>query len=543
MIHPIGNSIKPDTSDPQRLAELHAYGVLDTVPEEGFDDVVEIARLICEAPVALVSLVAKDRQWFKARVGFAPCETDLNSSVCAYALSEPDLLIIPDLTADARTCVNPLVTGDPHIRFYAGAPLRASSGQVLGSLCVIDTKPRPEGLTDRQAEALRRLARQVMVLLRERRQLTSIQAAAARRLALAELGDHLRDACNVAAMTAEAAQVVGQTLNASRAGYGELDPSGEYITILHDWTTLGETSLTGRHCFADYGTIGPGLAQGDTLVVGDVAADPRTADTAAVFEEIHVSAMLNVPIRERGRTVSLFFVHAATARAWTAEEIAFTRNVADRVQAGIGRLRAEEQQALLNRELSHRMKNTLAMVQAIATQTMRNAVDLDAARDALANRLIAMGRAHDLLLTGERESDSLAAVIRGALTIHDDAQSGRLHLDGPFVHVGSKAALSLSLMIHELATNAVKYGALSAPEGRVRVTWALEQGDAELMVRLCWIEENGPLVTAPTRRGFGSRLIERGLAGAFDGEVQTSYPPEGVRCMVTAPLRTLEADE
>lgn len=543
MTHPIGNSIKPDTSDPERLAELHAYDILDTVPEEGFDDVVEIARLICEAPVALVSLVAKDRQWFKARVGFAPCETDLNSSVCAYALSEPDLLIIPDLTADVRTRANPLVTGDPHIRFYAGAPLRASNGQVLGSLCVIDTKPRPEGLTGRQAEALRRLARQVMVLLRERRQLTSIQAAATRRLALAELGDHLRDACSVAEMTAEAAQVVGQTLNASRAGYGELDPSGGSITILQDWAAPGETSLSGFYRFADYGAIGPVLARGDTLVVQDVAADPITADTAAALEAIRVSAMLNVPIRERGRTVSLFFVHATTPRAWAPEEIAFTRNVADRVQAGIARLRAEEQQVLLNRELSHRMKNTLAMVQAIATQTMRNAVDLNAARDALANRLIAMGKAHDLLLTGERESASLAVVIRGALTIYDDAQHGSLHLSGPFVHVGSKAALSLSLMIHELATNAVKYGALSIPAGRVRVTWTIEQGDPERMVRLCWTEENGPLVTPPTRRGFGSRLIERGLAGAFDGEVQTSYPPEGVRCMVTAPLRTLEADE
>ena len=100
MIHPLGNRPISYTSDPNRLAELEAYGILDTAPEEGFDDVVEIARLICEAPVALVSLVARDRQWFKARVGFAPCETDLNSSVCAYALSEPDLLIIPDLTAD-----------------------------------------------------------------------------------------------------------------------------------------------------------------------------------------------------------------------------------------------------------------------------------------------------------------------------------------------------------------------------------------------------------------------------------------------------------
>lgn len=123
---------------------LAGYGILDTPPEEGFDDIVLIAAHICRTPVALVSLVAEDRQWFKARIGFPPCETDLNSSVCTHALNEPDLLVITDLSEDPRTRDNPLVTGAPFIRFYAGAPLRAPGGEVLGSLCVIDPVPRPE---------------------------------------------------------------------------------------------------------------------------------------------------------------------------------------------------------------------------------------------------------------------------------------------------------------------------------------------------------------------------------------------------------------
>lgn len=542
MIHNSPDSIRVDVADPARLAALEEFDVLDTAPEEGFDDAVQIARPICRTPVALVSLVDADRQWFKARAGFPLWETDLNSSVCVYALSEPDLLVIPDLAADPRTRRNPLVTGEPHIRFYAGAPLKAADGQVLGSLCVIDHEPRPGGLSVDEADALRRLARQVMVLLREHRQVAQMQSVLERRNALIELGDRLRDASTIPEMTAVATEVVGRTLGAARAAYGEMDRTGDVLTVPDDWTVPGITSLAGLHCIADYGEVGPVLRRGDTLVVDDVAEDARTAGQADRYATLDIRSLLNVPVRERGRTVGVFLVHDSARRRWTSEEITFARNVADRVRAGIGRLRAEEQQALLNRELSHRLKNTLAMVQAIATQTLRNAPDLDTARDALADRLIAMGKAHDLLLAGAREGASLDAVIESSLAIHDDAVAGRFRPSGPQVDVGARAALSLALMVHELATNAGKYGALSTSEGSVLVDWSIEGGRAEPMVRLRWREIDGPPVTPPTRRGFGSRLIERGLAGTIGGEVSLSYPADGVVCELTASLAEIEAD-
>ena len=145
-----------------RLAALDSYGILDTVTERGFDDIVLLASRICKTPVALVSLVNGDRQWFKARVGFDPCQTPLSQSVCALALWRPGLLVIPDLAADPRTRENTLVTGEPHIRFYAGARLETPDGLALGTLCVIDTAPRPEGLTLEQASSLEALARQVV---------------------------------------------------------------------------------------------------------------------------------------------------------------------------------------------------------------------------------------------------------------------------------------------------------------------------------------------------------------------------------------------
>ena len=155
--------------DRERLKALDSYDILDTPAEAGFDDIVLLACQICDTPVALVSLVAGDRQWFKARVGFDPCQTPLEQSVCWHALKRPGLLIIPDLTADPRTRDNTLVTGEPFLRFYAGARLETPEGIAIGTLCVIDAKPRPGGLTEAQATALQALARQVMTQMELRR--------------------------------------------------------------------------------------------------------------------------------------------------------------------------------------------------------------------------------------------------------------------------------------------------------------------------------------------------------------------------------------
>lgn len=151
------------------LLALEAYDILDTAPEEGYDAIVQQAKDICHTPVALVSFVVPDRQWFKATAGFDKCETPLDQSVCKFAMWAEDVFIITDLSQDRRTKSNPLVVNDPKIRFYAGAPLRDASGVPLGSLCVIDTKPRSQGLDEAQKQALRDLAAQVMAQLEARK--------------------------------------------------------------------------------------------------------------------------------------------------------------------------------------------------------------------------------------------------------------------------------------------------------------------------------------------------------------------------------------
>ncbi|MFE1603139.1 PAS domain-containing protein [Methylobacterium sp. ID0610] len=756
--------------DPARLAALDRYDILDTKPEQGFDDVVQLATQICRTPVALVSLVAKDRQWFKARTGFAACQTDLGRSVCAHALTGEDVLIIPDLTGDPRTRDNPLVTGEPRIRFYAGAPLRTPEGLTLGALCVIDTQPRPEGLTDEQQGGLRALARQVMMQLELRRAVENRgQALAARaraeeqlRLAAEATGIGVFDFNPVSGELRWDARVralfgvpergpVGyedtflRHLHPADRGRADadvrraLDPSGtrtfdtEYRVIAADtgeerWLAArGQAIVEGGATVRFIGTVRDVTARKradlalkttaeryrlaarattDAIWDWDLATNhvlwnealteayghgPETTeptgewwiarihpeDRARIDASIHatidgtgsawsdhyrferadgsyapvldrgyvirdeqgravrmIGAMLDltgirsaeaaqqtseawlrtvldtVPVgilfaeapsgrilggngrletilrhpvlRSAGaedygewigfhadgrrmaggdyplaRVIREGLDHAAAeveyqrgdgTRAWISVAAAAMRDAEGRLTGAVAaisdidaRKRAEAMQALLNQELSHRMKNLMAMVQAVTVQTMRGATDLETVREVLAARLITLGKAHDILLDGVLERASLAEVVNRGIGIRAEV-ADRVDAAGPVIEIGARAALSLALMLHELTTNATKYGALSVPEGRVRLTWDLAEGAEGPDLCLLWEERGGPPVTPPDRKGFGSRLIERGLTGQVGGTLSLAYEPAGVICRARAPLQAFLAD-
>lgn len=367
-----------DQSTAERLAVLNSHAVLDTPPEPQFDDIVALARKLCDAPIALVSFVECERQWFKAKLGVDMSETPIEQSVCAIAIEEPRFLVIPDLTADARTRKNALVTGGPQIRFYAGAVLRASEGVALGTLCVIDTIPRPEGLTADQLDCLLRLASQTMALLELRRAVNNRDYA---------------------------------LVQEQRAGY-----------------------------------------------------DRR----------------------------------------------------------------------IVIKELSHRLKNTLAMVQAIASETLRSTVDKEALRK-FSRRITTLGEAHDVLLEQNWLEAQLIAVIEGAIAAHGTRD--RYDIVGPELSLDAKAALSVSLIIHELATNAVKHGALSNGEGRIKIRWEIVGSVDEAELTLRWEEIGGPSIGQPLTSGFGTRLVSMGLSGTGSSELR--YPPSGLVAEFKAPLSSL----
>ncbi len=629
--------VPAEAIDPARLDALCGYDILDTPPEPGFEDAVRLASTLCGAPIALVSLVDADRQWFKARVGFAPAQTPIDQSVCAHSLAGGDLLVIPDLRADPRTRDNGLVTRAPHLRFYAGAPLRDSDGTALGTLCVMDVEPRPSGLTPSQADALRALARQVMSLLELRRIVRLRDAAieardgALQRLAASE-GRYravFESAIDYAIVVTDlegrvtnwnegATRILGWTpaemigrpialfftpedrasgvlakemggaLSVGRGiderwhlrrdgerfwANGEMmalrDEAGAaigFIKILRDRTEQKRSALALQTSEANLRTIL------DTVPLGILFAEApsgRIVGGNARAASILGRSLVGAP-GERER-----FAFHADGRPIAADEYPLAKVLAGAPDATLeahyrrpdgtmvwidivgapvraddgtvkgvvvavadidARKRAEAMQGLLNGELSHRMKNLLAMVQAIARQTMRGTADLATMRETLSDRLVALGKAHDILIEGASDHTGLAAVLRGGVGLHDEG-IGRFSYAGPDVVIDGKAVMPLSLMLHELSTNAAKYGALSGAEGRVGLDWSILPGEGGPGgLRLVWRETGGPAVTPPVRKGFGSWIIERGLTDQVGGTISLDYAPGGLVCTLEAPL-------
>jgi hypothetical protein len=158
-----------------RLDTLRGYGILDTHPEERFDDLTRLAAFVCGTPISVMSLVDEDRQWFKSKIGIEARQTPREHAFCAHAIMSPEMFVVPDATKDPRFAHNPLVVGEPHVRFYAAAPLAAPNGHHLGALCVIDRVPRELGRE--QLEALRILGRQVMAQVVLGKNLHELKAA------------------------------------------------------------------------------------------------------------------------------------------------------------------------------------------------------------------------------------------------------------------------------------------------------------------------------------------------------------------------------
>ena len=203
--------------------------------------------------------------------------------------------------------------------------------------------------------------------------------------------------------------------------------------------------------------------------------------------------------------------------------------------------RAEEHQQLLIHELNHRVKNTLSIVQALAMQSFNDAVEPAVARETFDARLNALSAAHNLLTTENWESAGLLETIEVSVAATAGANVERVSIHGPDIVVAPQTAVSIAMAVHELCTNAIKYGALSNDSGTVDVRWtAATEPGGQIDLKVEWIEAGGPPVTAPTRRGFGTRLIERGLSAELRSNVTLDYRPTGLHCTIHAKLPAVE---
>jgi two-component sensor histidine kinase/CheY-like chemotaxis protein len=210
-------------------------------------------------------------------------------------------------------------------------------------------------------------------------------------------------------------------------------------------------------------------------------------------------------------------------------------------QAGIDakeRETADKLQKLILEELHHRIKNTLATVSAIASQSLRTATSLEHGQQAIEGRLIALGRAHDLLLQVRWANADLANTIRGATEPYDSGGGGRFRISGPDIKITSGAVIALAMTLNELCTNATKFGALSAPGGSIDIAWNVDEGKQRL--QMTWSEKNGPSVSAPSRRSFGTRLIGS-LGQQLKGQVKLDYHPAGLVYALDVPMTSLVA--
>ncbi len=606
-------SARGPTFEARRSRALHGYDVLDTPSEAEFDDLAQIAAEVCGTPIAVVNLVDTHRQFFKAEVGLGVRQTPLETSFCGHAILTEDLMVVPDATQDPRFAGNPLVTGEPGLRFYAGALLKTPDGLPIGTVCVLDYVPRT--LDEAQVRTLRLLARQAMTQLEHRRAMAERDKATEQlETALAASGviglwnwmvdtDLLHGDAHfarlygldvertAAGLTMEEYQefVVAEDLAELRAKiWATFNHGTDFLVeyrlripgqplrwveckgrMIHDRggkpvrfagsaidiTTRKEAEARTRRLAAiveqssDF--IGVARLDGSVATVNeagrrlvgltdpasvtgtmledyfDPAQWPEIAETVfpAVQREGEWRGELRFRHFKTGELIPVIY-DVIALRGDDGEVSAYatvTRDIRDQKQA-------EARQRILNEELSHRMKNTLAMVQAIATQTLRGVTEKDAVT-AFRRRVHAIASAHNVLLQENWSAAPVGAVVDAVLGSFE--MNERLDISGPDIVLGPRSTLSMSLLLHELATNALKYGALSTETGRVAIHWRIETAEQEELV-LEWVECGGPAPHEPDRQGFGSRLIEMGLVGTGGSTVR--YPVSGFEATFRAPL-------
>ena len=488
-----------------RAAAIEAYELESLRDTAALRQITDFASLLCNTPVALVSLVEEVRQVFLSRTGLDAKETSRETSFCAHAMLGDDVMVVPDATRDPRFVDNALVTGDMNIRFYAGAPLVTEDGIPLGALCVIDTVPRPEGLTEVQRQGLIVLAANVMARFRGSRDDAAWRAAE---------GDARRAAVDSDARFRTLADTMPQMV----------------------WSTLPD----GYHDYYNarwYEFTGVPAGSTDGEAWNDVFHPDDQARAWDVWRHsLTTGDLYQIEYRLR---------HFDGTYRWVLGRALPIRDGEGRITRWFGTCTdiheqklAMEEREIISQELSHRIKNIFAVIAGLVAFAAKARPEFTPAATDLRERITALGRAHDFVRPHSPNSrpstqqDSLRGMLADLFAPYQQAGADRVAVTGDDVVIDDRSATPIALLFHELATNASKYGALSVENGRVTVA-ILPDADG---VTLRWSERGGPTVATPGGAGgFGSQLIELSAVRQLGGGVTRDWDPAGLIVTITVP--------
>ena len=490
--------LHPSQREEDRLAVLRALNILDTEPEAEFDALVRAAALALDARMAMLSLIDRDRQWFKARANVPVAETPRDGSFCTHAIEQPgEVMVVADAAADPRFAESPLVNGPMEARFYAGAPVLVQD-QPIGTLCVIDGQPRPRGLTQQQTAFLCEMTKAVA---------NAVEARTVRaRTGFLERQRRVNDIR--VNMALEAANMTIWTWDVR---------SGKIVNF-------GRGRAEDEHLYMTPENVREAVLEEDR--------EPVQSATAEAFEgrdnytaEFRPASDPSTWLKVVGQVVE----RDAEARPLTITGIQY--DITEEKHAAA----LAEAQAL---EMRHRVNNLFGLVDALATRTASETERLEDFTTLFRSRLQALARTQRLLMAGEGRA-TLEALARTCIEPFRRSDRSVIHIDLPDLTVKSLVAQTLTLTFHELTTNALKYGALRWPHGRVYVSGGCE-GDC---LRLEWREQahrhegdvpvDDFIKTASA--GSGHSLIER-MVRAQGGNIEFEFRQEQMTAALRLPL-------
>ncbi len=464
--------------------------------DQTLKSITDFAATLCKAPIALVSFVEAERQWFPARTGLDARETPREQSFCAFAMLGDEIMVVPDARQDPRFQNNPLVTGEPNIRFYAGAPLVSEDGIRLGALCVIDRQPRDD-LTQAERQGLNVLAANIMLFLTSRRSIRrSDRELDAREAKFRVLADAMP-------------QMVWSTL-----------PDG-----FHDYYNARWYEYTGVEPGSTDGEGWNGMFHPDdqerawsiwrhSLATGDpYEIEYRLRDARGEYRWTLGRAL---PIRDENGTITRWF--------GTCTDIHDQKMI-------------QVQREVIAQELSHRIKNIFSVINGLISFSTRHHPEVRSVTNDLRDRIMALGRAHDFVRPHSEASRPTAGQnsLQGMLGELLHAYAERVQITGEDVTIDDRSATPLALVFHELATNAAKYGALSVSDGKIQLHCISDKNNVQLL----WNEVGGPEVSPPADAGFGTQLIELSALRQMGGKISRQWDPAGLRMELTIPCSSL----